>query len=252
MNGEIKYLENGQEVIVIEELKGGRFLVSHVYENYDSEPYIGGESIVSRVYDTPPVAKIATAITNKQKELEELKDVLSEYRKKIDEAQKEWKEVSKYKPTQNLLDFIRGNITHYVVLDQWDLAIVGFKDEVCDYDKRKLKLLTLFGDSKGDLSWNLSMYSDGSGSRKTVIPCTSYEQAVDELQEFLDSLENIYSYRAIEAQEKYGVKIKQELLDRFYEEKKKNVQERRDQLKKDLDKMNQQLKELEENNSSRK
>jgi len=40
-----------------------------------------------------------------------------------------------------------------------------------------MKLLSLFGDSKGDLSFRLHQYRDGSGNYEEVIPCHSMDEA---------------------------------------------------------------------------
>jgi hypothetical protein len=44
---------------------------------------------------------------------------------------------------------------------------------------KSLRLLTLFGDTKGDLQWRINRYSDGSGSSNIeVFPCHNEEEAI--------------------------------------------------------------------------
>lgn len=47
-------------------------------------------------------------------------------------------------------------------------------------------MLTLYGKSNGDLQWKLSEFSDGSGVKKDVIPCISYDMARAEAQKIIN------------------------------------------------------------------
>ncbi len=96
-------------------------------------------------------------------------------------------------------DFITGKITHYVSCAmsynreaRHTIAIESFKEATCGSSspyrsKDELKLLTLFGSSKGDLTWRLSQYSDGSGSYTEVIPCASLEHATSVARGLFDA-----------------------------------------------------------------
>jgi hypothetical protein len=57
-----------------------------------------------------------------------------------------------------------------------------------DRYERKLRLLSLFGGSKGDLSWYVDRYSDGSGgSNGRCFPALSYEDAVRLASEWIEA-----------------------------------------------------------------
>jgi len=85
------------------------------------------------------------------------------------------------------MDFIDGKITHYVEVCSWSPPrLLEFKDAMVSDENRwnkKLKLLVLYGASNGDLEWNISQYSDGSGGRRQVLPCCSLEEAMVKMTE---------------------------------------------------------------------
>lgn len=87
-----------------------------------------------------------------------------------------------------LEDFLDGKITHYVKTETWDSQNeIGRKWDITEVEKercgddgydRRLKLLTLFGSSDGNLEYRLNRYSDGSGSSSNLVyPCCSLEEA---------------------------------------------------------------------------
>lgn len=103
----------------------------------------------------------------------------------------------------------KDGITHYVGTSYRGIDIVAFKDAVIDdryaYNRDNLKLLTLWGNTKGDLNWCLSEYSSSNfDSHSVVYPCTSLEQARAEAQALFD--EQIANWR----------KVKEERSDDIY------------------------------------
>lgn len=80
---------------------------------------------------------------------------------------------------RNIFDFMDGGITHFV--DEY--LNIKMLDEVLKYNEYhgrspKYRLLSLYGESKGVLSWKANSYCDGSGSDASVTPFTSYEDAL--------------------------------------------------------------------------
>lgn len=91
---------------------------------------------------------------------------------------------------KDLKNFISGKITHYVVLG-YDPKIFEIGDMSCDHEPTKKRLLCLYGDSKGDLTWNLNRYSDGSGWDTEIWPVCSFEEGVAKLQKHIDKKADI-------------------------------------------------------------
>lgn len=243
---DVKYLKDGKEVYVLtkmdKRLPGARrydkpILISlqqaclDVIYNYNYLQIVDE----SEVYDEPPTFIYDERIKKLEEREKELMDSIfnlgeskRELEKVAKENQKKYERIDKLK---RLNDFIDGKITHYVILSMYTReSIVDFKDAKCMGDKRDLKLLTLFGNSKGELNWKLNQYSDGSGCNSEVIPCTSYEEAVKELEEFIDeevrnSMDNPRG-DVIKMASKYKIGIDPEYIAKYEENEKEAVKKR--------------------------
>jgi len=112
-----------------------------------------------------------------------------------------------------LLDYITGKITHVVIggyspkLLTWEQF--GKSD---DYDG-KLRLISIFGNDKGDLQYCVGQYSDYSGSKTAMFPFTNYEDAKAKLIELL--LEKTPCIEYIKALAEFEAKYPQDKLDKF-------------------------------------
>jgi hypothetical protein len=261
-----KYLRDGRTVDLVmkvtdSETKNVKYLVSNVSEyydpNYDSDIEFSDENamyFVDSVFDNPPkqlkneeIIKLEEKIeslNNQKKEIENNIRVLTENEKQIS------KKFEKYSQLKYLLDFIDGKVSHYAIKHWSDIEIVDFKDEKCDYDKKELKLLTLFGGSNGNLLWKINQYSDGSGSfHDTVVPCISYEDAVKECQKFLDeeTVKGI-TYGAenyIKSAKKYGLKLPEGYVDQYKQSQRKSKEDAIQSKEKEIQELKKQKEEIE-------
>ena len=137
---------------------------------------------------------------------------LDEVRESIRDAERASKDmlanITKRDELKRLDDFIAGKITHLVIscpaygvkIEAAETTLASREDDD-SYGRtkhKKLKLLTLYGGSNGNLAWMLSQYSDGSDNgQKHVIPCTSYEEALAEATTLINSqLQDLRKYPA--------------------------------------------------------
>jgi hypothetical protein len=192
--GDEVYLENGDIAQYIAPLDG-RHVVRVMWESTPSdeepgEPQYGEPIMVPRVFEEAPVAqkneriaKLDREISEKSQQLRTLQGELSRS-EALGRARIE--ALKKHDGLQRLEDFLEGRITHFVLCDGAHdapvildpLAALGSKDEGRYSNVKPLKLLTLYGKTKGDLQWRISQYSDGSGhSGYRCIPCCSLEEA---------------------------------------------------------------------------
>lgn len=164
--------------------------VEPVFEHDDGPTHYGDVQSWSHVHLKPPTetlhaecAELQETITRRRVELEAVRMERQALDAELKERQKRFIAHAQL----NLLDdFIAGKITHLVIDDTAYGINIQTAEKALDYQDgdrwvkhKKLKLLSLYGDSKGDLTWGLSSYSDGSDNgQKRVIPCTSYEAAV--------------------------------------------------------------------------
>lgn len=158
----------------------------------DEPPHYGNVQSWSHVYLKPPTetlhaecSELQETITRRRVEVEAIRVE----RQALDADMKErQKRLAAHKQLDRLDDFITGKITHLVIDDSiYGIQIKPINEALATTDgasgwhaTQKMRLLTLYGGSNGDLSWGLSKYSDGSDihNQAHVYPCTSYEAAV--------------------------------------------------------------------------
>lgn len=244
-----KYLINGSAVTIVEEFKSG-FLVRGLFIDDNEIEHEGRQFFVDRVFDKAPTEKIDNEIAARENRLKKLSDELEEKRKGLlvfkEQETEIAKKITRREQLKTLFDFIDGKIAYYVEdAGYGDLKLIDFKDATCNgenehtpKDKRPLKLLTLFGSSKGQLDWRLNCYKDGSGTNTKVYPAISKEAAVIEIEKAL--IEKMAGLRpdpyVISTADKFGITIPNEYRARIADEKTKSlsltVQRLEDELKK--------------------
>ncbi len=228
---EIKYLLNGKAVAVKQAVENG-FLVSDLYETDDGVEESDVVYFVEKVHEDVPEESYHPKIKALEDKLEELNIKKSELYSEISSLEQKKRDekdlisrLSKYDALKYVEDFIKGEFTHYVVLE-YSGEIIARQDAKCDGDhgwshKDNTKLLSLFGDSKGNLRWELNRYRDGSGSWKNVSLCRSYEEAIEKLSAFiLNSLEELETRKLhyllrplIESARKYNIEVPEKFTD---------------------------------------
>jgi hypothetical protein len=228
INDEIKYLYNGNAVYLIEELKDRRFLVANVLldEYGDETNYICDSSlyIVDNVYDDAPRQVYDKKIVELNDSISKLKDEEESIRYRISSSIEKEKQVldklKNFDKLQYLLDFIDGKVTHYVFIRWSTIEIIEYKDSKSEYS-HDMKLLSLFGSSKGDIAWRINQYSDGSGCNTEVIPCLSYEMALIESQKVIDNMigqKEHASLEIIKSAREYGLKLPEGYIEKYRKE----------------------------------
>lgn len=242
-----KYLDNGKAVWVTQELNPG-YLVQDIYESdeYNEEPYPSDydkQYFVEKVHEKAPTQKYDDEIGELTKEISRLRETKRTMKLRIKEIEKEAEtQFEKYKnwPDLKLLDqYVNEKITHYVVLGAYgySLDIVEFETAICENWTNQLKLLTLFGGSKGNLEWKLNRYSNGSGGDNIVVPCLSYEHAKEELQKYINKVIDINKPRSefVKCAERFDLSINQDYINKYYQEvkerKRKVIKEHEDSIK---------------------
>jgi len=239
-----KYLADGRVVKFIAKVNAG-VLVAQVLDVGDGSYYTDTDHpiLVDRVFDEAPTEKYTDKIKHHQKRIEALQQEKIELLQEVAHIKKINKErfekYARYDQLKHIDDFIDGKITHYVFLN-YSPEIVELKDAVGGYDKSSLKLLSLYGHSDGDLSWQLNQYRDGSGGNDTVIPCLSHFEALQYLQEYIESRvsEGNLNVFIIRAAKKHGIKINKEAMQEW------NAAERK-QIDKDIENYKQNIQILE-------
>jgi len=242
--------ESGHEYRVIELQKGQQLVYAQVWgeddETYDGELRIVAESAL---HNSPPSQKLQAHIAElcniRNELLAEIGTLRQELKSFESEANDRLAKLKQHKSLKLLEDYLAGRITHYVEIRSYGPpAIIALKDTTVDEGwsyREKLKLLSLFGRSDGNLEWGLNRYSDGSGCDSNVFPCTSYHEAIEvtkrlfaEHEKSALTTENRFSHEWVSQAEKYGITLTPEYLSRLEEEKTENKQRKIAQLQSQL------------------
>lgn len=172
-------------------------VVQTVYEHDDyDEPRYGQPEVWRDIYRSPPTAKLHGEIADLEAKLNAIRAELyaTQEQRRIEDRDyaARLNERKRFKQLQTLDDFIGGKITHFFTAEGYGerMSIQTFDEFMVskeDRYERKLRLLSLFGGSKGDLAWYVDRYSDGSGgSHGRCFPALSYEDAVRCASEWLE------------------------------------------------------------------
>ncbi len=181
----VRFGDNGNEYRVVEVKDGENLVWAQVLDD-DGEAFDGELHIISKsvLHDTPPRQKLDSQIVELQQERKDLFAQIAVLRRELTDFERgtgdRMVKLKQHKVLRRLDDFLAGRITHYVELSYGPPVIVSFEGaKTSESDSRnKLKLLSLFGRTNGDLEWGLNQYSDGSGVNTTVVPCASYSEAI--------------------------------------------------------------------------
>lgn len=186
--GDTVYNLDGQQGAYIASY-GGMYLVAPEYETDGREPHWGRPEEWREVFSEPPTVKLQAKVDELDKLVTEKRAELKRVNEELDQAgrrrQEQLKKIGQHRALQRIEDYLDGKFTHFLEVPGYSAPTIVTADDALahggtDRWDKSLRLLTLFGDTKGDLQWRINRYSDGSGSSNTeVYPCHNEEEAVD-------------------------------------------------------------------------
>ncbi len=212
--GQSVYLPDGRKARFFSIAQNGfivqpYFLAPDPDSGYDDEEYYDGFEYVLKIFKAPPIKRLhhevkelSDELAARRAELHETRDTLYRAVQANEEYEAGLKRrIERYAALEHLDNFICGAFTHFVVERSGVITIETKEKALKDRDyPRSTKLMTLFGNSNGDLQWKLNRYKDGSGSSESVWPCISEESARKKAIDLIDTgfeenLENKNFYR---------------------------------------------------------
>jgi hypothetical protein len=166
----------------------GAHLVAPAYEGHDGDPCWGAPEEWRDVFIEPPTVKLQAKVDELDKLVTEKRAELKRVNEELDQAgrrrQEQLKKIGQHRALQRIEDYLDGKFTHFLEVPGYSAPTIVTADKALarggdgSWDK-SLRLLTLFGDTKGDLQWRINRYSDGSGSSNIeVFPCHNEEEAI--------------------------------------------------------------------------
>ncbi|WP_250518631.1 hypothetical protein [Caballeronia sp. ATUFL_M1_KS5A] len=169
----------------------------HEHEDYD-EPIYGSPETWKDVFSSPPTGKLHAEVAEVEAKLNAARKELYAIQAQRHDEDRAYaarvKERERFAQLKTLDDYIAGKITHFFVVEGYgERMSIQTADQFLkanserDWD-RSLRLVSLFGDSKGNLSWCVDRYSDGSGgSHGRCFAATSYEEALGHASKWLET-----------------------------------------------------------------
>lgn len=161
----------------------------------DVDSSFEGAAVWHEYFLSPPRDVIDKEIATLQAKADGLRAEVQKLTREHVEAKKEIEKdlearkarLARHEQLKHLDDFITKGVACYVLdVGYGHINIMDFKDTKSDYHRDSFRLLSLFGDSKGQLDWKLNRYGDGSGDDTVCFPCASKEQAQAAIGEMLN------------------------------------------------------------------
>lgn len=201
--GKIYYTADGNRVklraIASARQQSGVAIMEYVVERMvladdESYEYAADVCITRRLFRKPPTAAKAAELAQLQKDIEEAQTTLAalrvEIKKEKDDNAAFLSRCRKYPALRVVLAYLEGNLLDNpcVIRDYNGWRIQPLRDALTitsSYSKyeRGMKLITLFGDTNGNLQWRVNTYADGSGSFYEIELCDSTEAATAFVEE---------------------------------------------------------------------
>ena len=207
-DGDRVYMSDGTEVQYVAKINEMHVVREVLYGLDGDEMGLGALKEERIVWQEPPT-------TRQHAEIERLEVIAADLTSKLNTLRAEKAKLedginatkascAKHAAIQHVVDAIEGKITHFVVV-RYNGVTIMTKDDALkpdDFDREfaggKLKLLTLYGSSKGNLQWNLNRWCDGSGCNIEAYPCFSMEEARITAQRLINELGESEQYHVRE------------------------------------------------------
>ncbi len=178
------------------------------------------------VFDSPPTEVLSAEVKELEAEVAALKDEVRAQaalakRAEEEHAQRMGRIAHSSKALTKLEEYMAGKITYYVIAkDYYHPDILTVDETIVDHwGEKEGRLLSLKPKKGRELVWKLSAYPDGSGDERECIPCTSYEEALAQMQDWIDeqATSELFKSRVIGCAQKYNLVLPKGYVDRTIE-----------------------------------
>jgi hypothetical protein len=234
--GQSVFTRDGQKHYIREMLADDKVLASPFlsFEDYDgSQEYpadTASVKIARELFPVAPTNVIAADVTSARAELAAVREEINAARDALRDANRErlsqLEVINKQPSLARLVDFLEGKITHFVVEEyQGSCSIKTWKEFAVfieDRRERGLKLLSLFGTPWKGVEWWMNTYRDGSGTNTKCQPCTSEEEALATVREWIGAAWADFNPErawcvsgAVKAADNYGVPVPDHIREKL-------------------------------------
>ncbi|CQJ13144.1 Uncharacterised protein [Yersinia enterocolitica] len=195
---ETKFLSDGRKVVIVGQLNNQETIVQEVFVTAAGDELPGGERfVVKSLHDVPVETYLSKEKSRQEAALSEAKAKIDSINREITDTRnklsmyrdtlKQVKEFSEHIDEQDLTHFIdvmTGQL-NYAVASSYRLPKIERYSEYMSiiensYGNKRyegLKLLSVLGNSNGNIALKVNRYSDGSGDNTSVSFFKTYEEA---------------------------------------------------------------------------
>lgn len=249
---ERKYLLDGKEVEIVNELPTGGYVVSLVYQYEDSDDIVDTENpfIVKQIFDTPPTEKLDAQVLALETKITELQAKRNELNNEVSRASNAHVEKMKlYKKYQNesvnILDTILENkVTHLVFEQHGNVSVKSMEQVKKDDYQYEFRLKIDLRENK--INWEILTKRDYNSYN--CFPCESETQALEYAKklilDFAASDKFYHHDYLIGSAKKLGIELPESYLSARANSKKNSLVESIRTKKGELEKLEMQLSAL--------
>jgi hypothetical protein len=261
----IKYTSDGKKVIVVGKLNTEETIVQEVFVSESGQEIPSGENFVTKsLHDEPVLSwkekRLDEIERNYERRKRSMEDDLDRAKRQLKIATEKAKQRasalfafannSKEEGLDRLKAFLSGEIK-YLAFTKYKLGIFEISDnDFYQTDSRYgdmkiegIKLVSLFGNSSGDLSFRINRYRDGSGDWQEIYPFKTREEALTFMQEECDKESEKYlsgdkqSFRLDSWEKIEGIVVPIGAKEKIKAERRKKAKDRISTLIKEISKL---------------
>lgn len=269
----IKYTTDGKKVVVIGDLNQTEKIVQEIFVTEDGAEIPSGERfVVKSLLDEPAkswreknLIELESSYRKKSKEWERKSRLLNQEKRFAYDAlsaRVKWlKQVAKEPHPEKLKKVVKtlamflSDAEKWMLrrnYSSWDLQkfnedgsnnLIDSVDSYMGGRFDSMRLISLYGKSNGDFEYRINDYSDGSGSDNELMFFKSKQDAIDFMQSEIDKLDT-YTKTHTDASQKYGLKLKGEIVLKYKMKQAKNIKDDIENMEKSIARRKMELSEI--------
>lgn len=265
---QIKYTANGKKVRVVGQLNSTEYIVQEIFVDDKNNEIPAGENFVTKnLLDSPSKSWQEKHHEEWSEKVKSKEHIYEDMCSKIDRKKVELDaiEAKAYQANCTLKSLEGFDFSHFVRVFTGKVKyacsqgeVKTFDDEIIRTDRRytqvdfdSLRLITLCGNTKGNLVYRISEYGDGSGSSKNTIFVETTEEAGQYLVDYArgnyingNCKYSIKSY--IERIKELGLTVPNDLIEYEIEFRKKDLAARKAKFAESTDRETERLNIIEQ------
>lgn len=251
-----KFTTDGKKVAIVGKLNNTETIVQEIFVSENGSEIPAGENfVVKSLLDEP-------AKTWKEMEIEKIEKRYNAARagmeKEVNDLERKTREMSAYARDKMqwmksisdniaidwfdmVYGFVCAEYSHFVIKGYSEIKIIAFDEFMKPFESNGIRAFGIWSncDNKVSPILKISTYRDGSDNLwSEVIPCKSYESALNELANLINATEYLND-GFISSCQKYGIKIQEDKMHTYMDKKEAARLKKISELEKEIEKLKQ-------------